>query len=143
MLNSEHKTVGSTGGHVLASTSDLHLLRQERVDERIGICRRAILDRDFERFASVVEEDSNLMHAVMRTSKPSLNYWLPETEVILWKVIHWRKKGIPVCSTVDAGPNVHVLTLSSEAEKVEALLKECPGVKRIYKARAGQGARLI
>ena len=143
VLNSEHKTVGSTGGHALASTSDLHLLRQEHVEERIEICRKAILDKDFERFASVVEEDSNLMHAVMRTSKPPLNYWLPETEVILWKVKHWRKNGIPVCSTVDAGPNVHVLTLSSEVEKVEALLKECPGVQRIFKARAGQGVRLI
>ncbi len=112
VLDTGHKAVGSTAGHALAHTSPLHTLRQERVAERVELCRKAILERDFALFADVVEEDSEFMHAVMRTSTPPLLiYWLPETEIILWQVKQWRKAGRALCCTVDAGPNVHVLTL--------------------------------
>jgi diphosphomevalonate decarboxylase len=143
VLNDDHKAVGSTGGHALAQSSPLHSVRQERVEKRLVSCREAILKRDFERFASVVEEDSNLMHAVMRTSQPALRYWLPETEVVLWNVVNWRKQGFPVCATVDAGPNVHVLTLRAEAETLEAKLNDLPGVQRIFKASVAGGAQLL
>ena len=143
VLDNTHKSVGSTDGHALAKTSPLQAIRLAHVQERVEKCRTAILDKDFERFAEVVEEDSNLMHAVMRTSKPALRYWLPETEVVLWNVLIWRKEGLPVCSTVDAGPNVHVLALGEYAEEVETRLAGLPGVQKIFKASPGDGAKLL
>ncbi len=143
VLDSGHKTVGSTAGHTLAHTSPLHALRQERVAERVELCRKAILERDFALFADVVEEDSEFMHAVMRTSTPPLVYWLPETEIILWQVKQWRKAGHALCCTVDAGPNVHVLTLKNEVDWALQELGKLPGVKQIYQAGVGQGARLV
>ncbi len=143
VVESGHKNIGSTGGHALADTSPLQKLRLQHAQERVDQCRKAILDRDFESFAAVVEEDSNLMHAVMHTSQPPLVYWLPETEVILWNVIHWRRQGVPVCSTVDAGPNVHVLTLSTEVDWVEKQLSQLPGIQTILKASPGPGAVLL
>ena len=142
VLDSAHKTVGSTGGHALADSSPLQPIRLAHVRERIDQCRKAILERDFESFAQVVDEDSNLMHAVMRTSTPPLHYWLPETEIVLWNVLNWRKEGIPACSTVDAGPNVHVLVLSEYASEIENRLAELPGVQKIFKASPGPGASL-
>ncbi len=143
VIDKGHKAVGSTGGHALAGTSPLQSLRLAHVQERVDLCRSAILARDFETFAEVVEEDSNLMHAVMRTSNSPLRYWLPETEVVLWMVKSWRKEGIPVCATVDAGPNVHVLVESAHANWVEQQLSRLPGISQIYKAQPGDGARLI
>lgn len=143
VLDTSHKTVGSTGGHALADSSPLQPVRLAHVKERVQICRTAILSKDFKSFAQVVEEDSNLMHAVMRTSKPELRYWLPETEIILWNVINWRNEGIPACTTVDAGPNVHVLVLSDFALEVETRLAQLPGVQKIFKAYPGSGASLI
>ena len=35
----------------------------------------------------------------------------------------WRRQGIPVCYTVDAGANVHVLTLGEEARAVQERLR--------------------
>ena len=55
------------------------------------------------------------MHAVMITSSPPLLYWLPATLAILQAVPNWRKSGLPVCYTIDAGPNVHVLTTAAQA----------------------------
>lgn len=143
VVESAHKTTSSTSGHALADTSPLQKLRLRHVEERVDQCRKAILERDFESFAAVVEEDSNLMHAVMRTSQPPLLYWLPQTEVILCNVVEWRRQGVPVCSTVDAGPNVHVLTLSSDVDWVEEHLADLPGVQKILKASPGPGAALL
>lgn len=143
VLDSSHKSVGSTSGHALADTSPLQTVRLDHVQERVEQCRKAILAKNFESFAQVVEEDSNLMHAVMRTSNPPLHYWLRETEIVLWNVLNWRKEGLPVCCTVDAGPNVHVLVLGEYASEVESRLARLPGVQKILKASPGPGASLI
>lgn len=143
VLDSSHKTVGSTAGHALAPTSPLHAARQQGIKDQVDLCRGAILNRDFDLFAKVVEEDSEFMHAVMRTSTPALVYWLPETEVILWEVKTWRRQGHPVCCTVDAGPNVHVLTLKEEAAWARDRLEKLPGILKIYQTTVGQGARLL
>ena len=45
------KATGSSEGHELAATSPLNPLRQAGVNERLGICREAILKRDFAAFA--------------------------------------------------------------------------------------------
>jgi len=137
------KAVGSSVGHKLASTSPLQTLRIEGVPERLEQCRIAILERDFERLAQVVELDSEWMHAVMRTSTPPLYYWTPATEVVLWNVRAWRAQGHAVCATVDAGPNVHVIALAQEADWAEAQLRALPGVLEVLKAKPGGGAKLI
>jgi len=137
------KAVSSSTGHKLASTSPLQTLRVAGVPERLEQCRTAILERDFERLAQVVELDSEWMHAVMRTSTPPLYYWKPATEVVIWNVRAWRSQGHAVCATVDAGPNVHVIALAEEAAWAEAQLRALPGVLEVLKAKPGGGAKLI
>ncbi len=142
IISQGHKPVGSSAGHKLAHTSPLNAQRVLDAPERLRNCREALLDRDFDRFAEVVELDSNYMHAVMRTSNPPLVYWEPATEVLLWQVWQWRKQGHAVCATVDAGPNVHVLALKSELEWLQKVLPELPGVKSILIGEPADGARL-
>ena len=137
------KATGSSEGHNLAATSPLNKLRQNGVDDRLAICREAILHQDFTAFAEVVEADSNWMHAVMRTSNPPLYYWRPFTEVILWQVVEWRKAGHAVCATVDAGPNVHILALETETAWLKAELSQLQGVKDLILAKPGSGAVLV
>ena len=143
VISQTHKPVGSTSGHKLAHTSHLNALRVMDAPDRIKACREALLGRDFDRFADVVELDSNYMHAVMRTSTPPLSYWEPATEVILWHVWQWRKHGRAVCATVDAGPNVHVLALKHELAWLQEVLLDLPGVKKILVGEPADGARLI
>ncbi len=138
-----HKPTGSTQGHALADTSPLQTARVADASRRLDFCRRAILDRDFEALAAVAELDSNLMHAVMQTSTPPLLYWEPATIAILQAVPAWRKSGIPVFYTIDAGPNVHVLCPEAHKGTVAALLQEVPGVQEVLTAHPGGPARLI
>ena len=77
IVNRQHKRVGSSAGHQTADTSSLQSARVAGAECRLRAIKEAILKREFAQFARIVEEDSNLMHAVMMTSAPPLFYWEP------------------------------------------------------------------
>ncbi len=143
IVSRDHKAVGSSAGHPSAQTSDLQAARIAGADERVAICKQAILDRDFSTFAEVVERDSNLMHAVMMTSRPPLFYWLPASLAIMGQVRQWRADGLSVCYTLDAGPNVHCICIRKDAEQVSAKLKALSEVLEVRTAAPGTGAQVI
>src|SRR5512137_1601706 len=68
VLSEAHKPTSSTQGHAMASSSPLQAARVADAPRRLEICRRALLECDFEALASIIELDSDLMHAVMMTS---------------------------------------------------------------------------
>ena len=142
IVSQEHKKTGSREGHALAETSLLQNTRVGDATRRLDLCRQAILNRDFQAFTEIVELDSNLMHAVMMTSQPRLFYWQPATLAVMRAVVDWRRNGIPVCFTIDAGPNVHVITLADHSSRVIADLVQIPGVSKVLVSRPGKAVRL-
>jgi diphosphomevalonate decarboxylase len=143
VVSTEPKATGSSRGNSLAVTSPLQAARVADAPRRLDLCRNAILQRDFDALAQVVELDSNLLHAIMMTSTPALFYWKPVTLALMQLVREERIHGLPACASVDAGPNVHVITLQAEAAKVETLLRSIPGVLNVLAAGVGGPARLI
>jgi diphosphomevalonate decarboxylase len=143
VVSDGHKRVGSTAGHKSAQTSILQSARVADAEQRFETCRRAVVERDFESFAEVVERDSNLMHAVMMTSIPPLFYWEPQSLAVMARVREWRANNVPVCYTLDAGPNVHCLCLPDAVETVRSGLLEMSGMKQVYTAGVGGPARLL
>jgi diphosphomevalonate decarboxylase len=142
VVSSEHKPTGSTEGHALAGTSPLQATRVTDAPRRLEICRSAILQRDFVALAEIVELDSDMMHAVMMTSRPPLFYWQAATLTVMQTIRAARGKGLPVCYTIDAGPNVHVITESPQKEQVTNLLLNLPGIREVRTACVGGPARL-
>jgi diphosphomevalonate decarboxylase len=142
LVSQSQKPISSTEGHALALTSLMQPVRVADADRRLKLCRMAILRRDFEALAEVVELDSNLMHAVMITSTPPLLYWQPATLTVMQAVQAWRKEGLPACYTIDAGPNVHVLCPAWHSERVAQRLRELPGVLQVFTAYPGGAAYL-
>jgi diphosphomevalonate decarboxylase len=143
IVSASHKKTGSTEGHGIAWTSPLQAGRVADAPRRLEICRRAILERDFNAFASIAELDSDMMHAVMMTSTPALHYWKSASLDVMTCVRQWRAEGIPVCYTVDAGPNIHVICPAAEAQVVEERLRAIQGVQNVLVARAGGAAKLV
>lgn len=137
IVQTEQKKVGSTEGHTLARTSPLQRARVEDAPRRLDTCRNAIQTRDFNELASIIELDSTMMHAVMMTSTPPLIYWDPATLNIIKAVAAWRKTGIPVACSIDAGPNVHVICETSAAGNVAKRLASLPAVKDILVSQPG------
>jgi len=143
IVSAAHKKTGSTEGHAIAGTSPLQAARVADAPRRLEICRNAILKKDFEAFANIIEHDSDMMHAVMMTSNPPLMYWQSATLEIFHQVRAWRAGGLPVGYTVDAGANVHVLCLGEYKDEVEKRLRELPGVSNVLVAGVGGGAKVI
>ncbi|MBM4425973.1 MAG: diphosphomevalonate decarboxylase [Chloroflexi bacterium] len=143
IVSAEHKKTGSTEGHAIAGTSPLQNARIADAARRIEICRNAILNKDFEAFANIIEHDSDMMHSVMMTSNPPLMYWQSATVEIFHQVREWRTGGLPVGYTVDAGANVHVLCLGEYKAEVEKRLRELPGVSDVLTAGVGGAAKMV
>lgn len=143
VVSEEHKETGSTDGHLLADSSPLQTTRVLGAQHRLRYCKEALLSRDFDAFAEIVELDSNLMHAVMMSSRPPLLYWQPTTVAVIQQVRDWRTEGLSACTTIDAGPNVHVLCPSENSSEIEQRLAVIPGVKTVLSAKAGGPATLI
>jgi diphosphomevalonate decarboxylase len=143
IVNQGHKEIGSTQGHQLAPTSPMQPGRVKDAPRRLEICRRAILEKDFAELAEIVEQDSNLMHAVMMTSTPQLFYWEPASIELMRLVHQWREEGLSVCYTLDAGPNVHCITIVEDADEVEKRLGILDPVQQVIRCLPGSGARLV
>jgi len=143
VVSASHKKTGSTEGHAIAPTSPLQEARVTDAPRRLDLCRRAILDKDFNSFASIVELDSDMMHAVMMTSAPALHYWKPASLAVMNAVRQWRMDGLPACYTVDAGANVHIICPDTEKQVVEKQLREIKGVENVLVAKAGGPAQVV
>jgi diphosphomevalonate decarboxylase len=143
VLKVGHKPVGSTEGHGLAGTSPLQEARVTDTPRRLDICRTAILTRDFDALAEIIEQDSNMMHAVMMTSQPPLFYWESGSLDLMKAVRAWRAEGIPAAYTLDAGPNVHVICEASAAGQIRQRLRDWPGVRQVLTATPGAATYLV
>ena len=144
VVSRRHKHVGSSAGHREADSSILQSARVTSADQRLRDVKAAIIGRDFEAFAGIVEEDSNLMHAVMMTSKPPLFYWDPLSLRVMRAVRSWRTAGgLGVCYTLDAGPNVHCICEAADAAAVIANLRELSENIEIIHSGAGPGAYVL
>ena len=144
IVSREHKRIGSSAGHQTADTSKLQSARVGTAAIRFTAIKDAIMRRDFGQFAPIVEEDSNLMHAVMMTSNPPLFYWQPISLTVMEAVRRWRKKeGLAVCYTLDAGPNVHCICLASDADAVSSRLRQLSPQIEILQSGVGGGAYVM
>jgi len=143
IVSAAHKKTGSTEGHAIAPTSPLQDARVADASRRLDICRNAILNKDFDAFASIVELDSDMMHSVMMTSTPALHYWSPASLAVMSAVRQWRDEGLSACYTVDAGPNIHVICPASDSQMVDKKLREIKGVTNVLVAKAGGAAKTI
>ena len=143
IVSAGHKKTGSTEGHALAPTSPLQAARVADAPRRLDLCRNAILARDFEALAAIVELDSDMMHAVMMTSNPALHYWQPASLTVMQAVREWQAGGLPVCYTVDAGPNIHVVCPREYSSETEKDLRALHGVQDVLVAGTGGPARIV
>lgn len=144
IVSRAHKRTGSSAGHETAASSVLQTARTSTAVERLRAVKSAIMRRDFGEFAEVVEEDSNLMHAVMMTSDPPLLYWEPLSFAIMKAVRYWRTvDNLQVCFTLDAGPNVHCICAEGDADAVSARLQALSSELEILRSPVGCGAYVL
>ncbi len=133
------KRVSSREGHRRAFTSPYFERRLALLDARVARVREAIAARDLAALGEVVEEEATDLHLIAMSSRPPIRYWRPATVAILETVEALRQDGRAAWSTLDAGPNVHVICDPDVEEDVAARLAAVPGVQRVIRDRTGRG----
>lgn len=143
LVSTTPKETSSLDGHRLAATSPFYQARLQAVPQALTQMKEAIHKRDLAILGPLVEAEALSLHTVMMTSRPPLLYWQPATVAVLREMPEWRKGGIEAYFTLDAGPNVHLLTLPEHASNLERALLSVPGVEKVLIARPGDRAKII
>ena len=124
IVSGETKSVSSRAGHGLMEGNPYALARYAQANENIKNLLAALKSGDLETFMNITESEALQLHALMMCSKPSFILMKPNTLRIIEEVRRFRNEThIPLCFTLDAGPNAHLLYPESEAEKVDDFIK--------------------
>ena len=132
IISKESKELSSTSGHSLAVASPFYSTRLAGLDQRLQKVRSAIHDRDFESFGRETELEAISFHTIAMTSsfataegwQSGAYYWLPESLELILAVQSWRKQGLGVYFTLDAGATVHLICLQKDLEPLLTAIKE-------------------
>ncbi|MCI2149300.1 diphosphomevalonate decarboxylase [Bifidobacterium crudilactis] len=104
---------------------------------------KAVKAGDITALGEVAQGNFLGMHATMMTAKPPVMYWMPGSVEALQAVDELRQDGLPAWATMDAGPNVKVLTTAADARRVEDELRLRLPRCAIHTHLAGPGVRLL
>lgn len=138
------KSINSTFGMVeSAATSPFYPTWLDSADDDLSEMRAAIAARDFARLGELSEYNCLKMHALMLSTRPALLYWNAATVAVLHAVRGLRADGVPAYFTIDAGPQVKVLSLPADTAVVQAALALVPGVLEVRGSALGPGAHRL
>lgn len=144
ITSTQPKQIGSTAGMIQsADNSVFYNSWVASAADDFNAARQAVLNRDFQRVANISEASCLKMHAVMWSTRPPLMYWNGATVEIIHRVRDLRAGGVPAFFTIDAGPQVKIVSLPGYRSKIEQAVQDVPGVAETVHSPLGGDARLI
>ena len=124
LVDKGEKQVSSSVGHDLIFDHPFAQQRFAQAHRNLSTIKTILENGDLEEFIKITESEALVLHAMMMTSMPYFILMKPNTlEIInrIWKFRNDTK--IPVCFTLDAGANVHVLYPENVRESVLQFIK--------------------
>jgi len=148
LVDKTEKQVSSSIGHNLMHNHPFASERFNQANKHLSQLIPIIKSGDLFKFIKIVESEALTLHAMMMCSDPYFILMKPNTIRIINEIWNFRDSTqIPVCFTLDAGANVHVLYPKSNASEVNKfidnnLAKYCQDGQFIND-HVGNGARRI
>ncbi|MEH6405749.1 MAG: diphosphomevalonate decarboxylase [Leeuwenhoekiella sp.] len=148
MIDKGEKQVSSTVGHNLMNNHPYAVGRFEQANMHMTELIPILEMGDLEGFIHLVEREALTLHAMMMMSSPYFILMKPNTLSVIDKIWNFRRETkTPVCFTLDAGANVHVLYPESAKEDVLDFIKNelvvyCQNGQYICD-KVGSGARML
>jgi diphosphomevalonate decarboxylase len=124
-----------TSPYYRAWTADAHQLLKEGVE--------AVELRDMEKLGRVIRLSYLRMFGTMISSDPPVLYWLPDSVGLIHLCETLRKKGYAAWETMDAGPQVKILTEARDLDVIVEAVREYNADLRVLIAGPGEGARTV
>jgi len=88
---------------------------KKQISKDLYKLKNAIKIRDFPAFSTIVQRNALAMHATAISA--GVIYWSEETLKMIQYVLELQKQNIPICFTIDAGPNLKIFTQDEEILK--------------------------
>ena len=124
LVDKGEKQVSSTIGHDLMHGHPFAHQRFEQAHDNLSKMKEALAKGDLDAFIKITESEALTLHAMMMTSMPYFILMKPNTLEIINRIWKFRAEtAIPVCFTLDAGANVHVLYPENVSSKVLEFIK--------------------
>ena len=125
IVSPEKKAVSSSAGHDLMNDHPFAKSRFSQARDNFDELLQIMQKDELQRFCEIVEEEALTLHALMMCSRPSYTLLKPGTLEIIEQIRKYRSSsGIPLCFTLDAGPNVHVLYPLKYKEKAHQFIAD-------------------
>jgi diphosphomevalonate decarboxylase len=125
LVDKGEKQVSSTVGHDLMHNHPYAERRFAQAHENLSQIKAILSSGNVAEFIKIVESEALTLHAMMMTSMPYFILMKPNTLEIINKIWKFRNETqIPVCFTLDAGANVHVLYPENVKENVLQFIQD-------------------
>lgn len=129
-MSEKEKSISSRAAmqHTVDSSS-LYASWPKKVARDLVILRQALQRKNFSLLGGTSESNALAMHATMLSSWPPVCYFLPETIAAMHQIWDLRRNGLEVYFTQDAGPNLKLLFLENDQNKVKEQFPQIEVVK--------------
>ncbi len=120
MVNQNEKKISSREAmQRTIDTSLFYPLWPEKVEQDLIHIKKAIHEKDFLLLGKTAESNALTMHGIMLSAWPPISYYLPETISAMQTIWALREQGLALFFTQDAGPNLKLLFLAHDFERIK------------------------
>lgn len=125
LVDTKAKKISSSTGHRLMKghpfARERYAMAEVRAKQVVDLLRSG----DREEFIRLAEAEAMALHGLMLLSSTPYMLLRPASLAILEKIVEFRQQHkIPVGFTIDAGPNIHLLSFSPEQDLVNHFLQK-------------------
>ena len=125
LIDKGQKPVSSSKGHKLMIDHPYAEARFAQARQNITLLRDVLSQGDLNEFNKIVESEALALHAMMLTSNPYYILMRPNTLSAIERIWYFRAStNTPICFTLDAGANIHLLYPEAEKSKVHPFIEE-------------------
>lgn len=124
VLDGSPKKIGSRQGmqHAIATSPFYDTWVAESAVDLVAM-KHAITNNDFQALGELAEHNALQMHSLNFTAKPAFTYFNGDTLNILNLIQDLRHQGIQAYATMDAGPNVKIISQSADTQIISNAIK--------------------
>lgn len=144
ILNDKKKKVLSrVGMSQTVKTCPFYPQWVDSAKEDLNNIKLAIADRDLKRVGEIAESSSLKMHATMMSTQPFIIYFEEKTISVIKLVKQMREEGILAYFTMDAGPNIKIITNSQYKDTIIERLNSILGADKIVYSEVGHDLEIM
>lgn len=144
LINDKEKDVSSRDGmRRTVATSPFYEGWLKAAEADLITVKKAIAAKDFPLLGRTVEANALKMHATTLGADPPFTYWSPDTLTVMNLVQNLRNLGFDCWFTMDAGPNVKILTQKAQVPALLSELTKHIDSERLITANAGPGIEFL